>query len=314
VKAYATILSVTGGIGLLASATLSDAWAAEGASSHYLPGTAGDLGLAIPPEPGLQLSNVLYIQAGQTSVAVLQGQVDLSPKLTMVLDIASAFYTIDAPFLGGTFTFGASIPFGGANLNTTLTGPKGGSISASENSFNLSDISVVPVQLNWTLGDFHLNLAQTVIAPTGGYDLNSAINLGRNYWSFDTVGAMTYLNTETGTEASIKPGFMVNTSNNATDYKTGNEFHLDFTANQFVLPSVALGLRGYYYQQVTGDSGSGASLGDFKSSSVGLGAGITWVPEIAKGDLYLAGKWMTDVYAKNRFDSNYGMITIGLQF
>ncbi len=313
-KTCSTFLSVVAVLGCLACGTTSDGWAAEGASSHYLPGTAGDLGLAIPPEPGLQLSNVVWIQAGQTNVAVLQGQVDFSLDLTLVLDIASAFYTVDAPFLGGTYTFGASIPFGGADLTGTLTGPRGRSISASEDSFNLSDIAFVPVQFNWSLGGVHLNLAQSIIAPTGGYNVDNAINLGRNYWSFDTVGAVTYLNTETGTEVSAKPGFMINTRNNATDYKTGNEFHLDFTANQFILPNLALGIRGYYYQQVTGDSGSGALLGDFKSSSVGLGAGIIWVPEIAKGNLFLSGKWMKDIHAENRFDSNYGMVTVGLKF
>lgn len=298
----------------VACSTFTNGWAAEGASSHYLPGTAGDLGLAIPPEPGLQLSNIIWIQAGQTSVAVLQGQVDFSLDLTIVLDLASAFYTVEAPSLGGTYTFGVTVPFGGANLKGTLTGPFGRSISGSDDTFSISDIALVPGQFNWTIGDFHLSLAETVIAPTGGYNLNNAINVGRNYWSFDTVGAVSYLNNDTGTEVSAKLGFMINTRNNETDYKTGNEFHLDFTANQFITPSFALGFRGYYYQQVTGDSGSGAVLGDFKSSSVGLGAGAIWLPEFAKGKLFLAGKWMKDVHAKNRFNSNYGMVTVGLRF
>ena len=37
-----------------------------------------------------------------------------------------------------------------------------------------------------------------------------------------------------------------------------------------------MGLVGYFYQQVTGDSGSGATLGEFKSRVVGIG------PQVAK--------------------------------
>jgi hypothetical protein len=54
------------------------ALAAEGASSHYLPGTAADFCLAIPPSPGLQAANVLWIQSGKVGAAVLQGQASIS--------------------------------------------------------------------------------------------------------------------------------------------------------------------------------------------------------------------------------------------
>ena len=92
------------------------------------------------------------------------------------------------------------------------------------------------------------------------------------------------------------------------------EFHVDFAANQFLAPTFALGLKGYWYQQVSGDSGSGASLGDFKSESLGLGGGFVWSPAAAGGALAIAGKVMFDVHAENRFDSTYGMLTVGWKF
>jgi len=61
----------------------------------------------------------------------------------------------------------------------------------------------------------------------------------------------------------------VNTENPDTDYRTGTEFHLDFMLNQFLAESFGIGFHGYYYDQLTGDSGSGAILGDFKADSVG---------------------------------------------
>ncbi len=96
---------------------------------------------------------------------------------------------------------------------------------------------------------------------------------------------MTYFNLETGTEVSVAPGVLVNTQNDETDYQTGTEFHLDFTGNQFLSEIFALGVRGYYYNQFTGDSGSGARLGDFQGESFGLGPGFIWFPEFAAVEL-----------------------------
>jgi hypothetical protein len=290
------------------------ALAAEGASSDYLPGTAGDFGVALPPEPGLQIANILWIQSGDVGRAVVDGKVDIGLDVDVVLDIVAATYTFDTSVLGGLYTVGIAVPFGYAKLDAKATGPFGGSAGFSEDSFNLSDIAVTPLQLNWSAGNFHFKFSETVIIPTGAYDVNNPVNLGRNYWSFDTLGAVTWFNPESGTEVSVAPGIMFNTENNATDYKTGTEFHVDFMANQFLAETFAVGVRGYYYQQLTGDSGSGAVLGDFKSESFGIGPGFLWTPAAAGGKLAVVGKWMHDLHAKNRFESDYGILTVAWQF
>ncbi len=144
--------------------------------------------------------------------------------------------------------------------------------------------------------------------------MSDLVNLGRNYWSFDTVGALTWFDSKRNTEVSFAPGVMVNTSNSDTDYRTGTEFHVDFTVNQFLSPSFALGVRGYYYQQLSGDSGAGALLGDFKSDAFGAGPGIVWIPKSGGGRLTVLGKWIHDFDAKNRFESDYFTITGGWKF
>ena len=292
----------------------SGAFAAEGASSHFLPGTAGDIAIAASPAPGFLAANSLWIQSGNIGAAVLQGQVKFGLDLDLVLDLAAFTYTVEVPAIGGTYTLGALLPFGYATLDARLRGPAGGTIAVSDSSFNLSDIALIPLQLNWAVGDFSFKFAEIVIAPTGPYDLDETVNLGRNYWSFDTVAAVTWLDPGTGTEVSVAPGIMVNTTNDATDYRTGAEFHVDFTANQFLSETFAFGLRGYYYRQVTGDSGSGALLGDFKSESLGIGPGFLWTPAFAGGRLSVVGKWMHDVRARNRFKSDYGSIGVAWKF
>ncbi|MBK0398553.1 transporter [Limibaculum sp. M0105] len=306
--------AITAAIVIAGALTAEGARAAEGASSHYLPGTAGDFAIALSPAPGFQIADIAWFQSGSVGAAVLQGQVDLDLSADVFLNLAIGTYTWGLPVPGLTYTVGAVVPFGYASIDATLRGPLGNTFRTSDDSFDLSDIAFVPFQLNWNTGNFHFKLAQAVIAPTGGYDVSRLANLGRNYWSFDSVGAVTWLDQEWGTEVSIAPGIMVNTRNDATDYKTGAEFHMDFTVNQFLSQTFAIGLKGYWYDQVTGDSGSGARLGSFKSESVGLGPGFLWSPAFAGGRLNIYGKWMHDIHAKNRLKSDYGTLGIAWKF
>ncbi|NEX17378.1 MAG: hypothetical protein C1943_12290 [Halochromatium sp.] len=304
------------GLALLCTSAPFNTFAAEGASSHYLPGALGDIFLAVPPEPGLLAANMLWYQTGSTDVALIDGRVTLGIDLDLFLNLTSLTYTFERPVLGGRYTMGVAIPFGQAELDGALVGPLGGSIGFSDDSFDLSDIAFIPVQLSWSSGLWSFKLWESIVAPTGGYDTSGSdlANLGRNYWSFDTVGAVTWFNPDSRTEVSLAPGVMVNTENSATNYRTGTEFHMDFVANQFVSESFALGLRGYYYNQLTGDSGSGATLGDFKSESFGVGPGFVWIPKAGGGRLTVLGKWMHDLSAENRFESDYFTLTGAWQF
>jgi hypothetical protein len=278
---------------------------AEGGGSHYLPGTAGDIALALSPEPGLQVANTVFTQSGHLSLAVLGGQVDVNIDMDLVLNMLAAAYTFETPILGASYSIGVAVPFGYADVDAELVLPGGGTVEDDSDSFDLSDIALIPLQLNWSHGNFSFKFSEIIFAPTGGFDEGDAANLGRNYWSFDTVGAVTWFNTDLGTEVSIAPGIMVNTKNDDTNYKTGNEFHVDFVANQFFAETFAIGLRGYYYRQITGDSGSGAVLGNFKSESLGIGPGFFWTPKFAEGKMTVQGKWMHDLDSDNRFESDY---------
>lgn len=122
------------------------------------------------------------------------------------------------------------------------------------------------------------------------------------------------IDTTRGHEFSVQAGIINNLENDDTGYKTGAEFHLDFGLSQFLSENFALGVRGYYYKQVTGDSGSGAVLGDFKGESFGIGPGFFWRPKFASGKLVVIGKWMHDLTATNRLESDYGSIAAAWKF
>lgn len=288
--------------------------AAEGASSHYLPGANIDIFLALSPEPGFLVANTFWYQSGDVGETVLEGQVQLNLDLSTFLNLTALTYTIEQPILGGRYTVGALVPFGNADLESTITGPRGGQFAMSDSSFDLSDIALIPFQLNWASGPWSFKVSEVIIAPTGGYSLSENVNLGRNYWSFDTIAAVTWFDPKKGTEVSLQPGLMINTENSDTDYQTGTEFHLDLTLNQFLSPAFAVGIRGYWYQQINGDSGDGALLGDYKSDAIGAGPGFVWIPKFGAGKLTVLGKWIHDFSAENKFESDYLTLTASWKF
>ena len=105
-------------------------------------------------------------------------------------------------------------------------------------------------------------------------------------------------------------GYTVNFENPATNYTTGNEFHLEYFIGQHLPKGFALGLAGYYYQQVTGDTGPGARLGPFKGTSVALGPCLTYNTQIAGYPVGVNVRYYNEVYVKNRLDGQSIFITL----
>ena len=285
--------------------------ATEGASSYYFPGANTAFGVAIPPEPGFMMANQLLIYQGSANRAVLGGRVRLDLKANAVYDYLAGLYTFKKPVWGGRLQVGAAIPAGFVDIGAGASSILGSQRVSSYNSG--LGATMVSAALFWKKGNTHYKLTESVFMPTGYYNMRSIANSARNYWAFDTSLTMGWVNKK-GLEFSITPGIMVNTRNHATDYKSGNEFHLDVAVNQFINKHFAAGIHGYYYKQISGDSGIGANLGAFEGRSLGFGPAILWSPQFGKGDLSVVLKWMFDVNDHNRMRGNYGQFVIGYKF
>ena len=66
-------------------------------------------------------------------------------------------------------------------------------------------------------------------------------------------------------------GLTGNFENTDTDYTNGIDWHTDWGASKFLSKQLFVGLVGYVYDQITGDSGSGDKVGPFESRVIGVG-------------------------------------------
>ena len=63
----------------------------------------------------------------------------------------------------------------------------------------------------------------------------------------------------------------------STQYQDGVDMHLDWGASQFLTKQWQVGLVGYFYNQISCDSGSGDRVGCFESRVIGVGPQIGYV-------------------------------------
>jgi hypothetical protein len=294
---------------LIASFAVPIAFAAEGGFSNYFPGAYGDYAVATAPTPGWTYANYNLFYDASVDRTVLQGRVNVDLDTSAYINMSALFYAFEEPVLGARFAMGGFLPLGYANFEAQIA-----TISVDDSETALGDISLLPASFYWNDGNWHFNLYELIVTPTGQYDVNNIVNLGRNYWSFDTVFSFTNLNMENGREYSLVLGYMINTENDDTDYETGDELHVDVMFNQFLSETSAIGLHGYYYQQVNGDSGDGAILGDFEGESYGIGPSFLWIPASGGGKFSVTGTWLHDLDATNRLESDYAVVTLGWQF
>jgi hypothetical protein len=287
--------------------------AAEGGYSNYIPGTYGDFAAAVEPPTKFTLRNDIYHYEASDSKSVRAGLVAADADLEFNINLLTLLYKPEVKVFGANYGFGALIPVVNVDIDAGIN-VGGFSVRRQDDVVGLGDIAFIPGILFWQSGNYHFTLAEYVITPTGSYDSNDLANASLNYWSFDTNVAATYLNEETGQDYSINIGYIYNTENSDTDYQTGQELHIDYMINQFLSEAFAIGIEGYYLKQLTGDSGNGAILGDFKAEAAGIGPAVLWNTKIGGQNVSFIAKWLHDYHAENRLKGDHVFFSFATGF
>jgi hypothetical protein len=319
----------------IAASSVQQANAAEDAKGFYLLGSNAALA-GITPPPGTYLVNYKYYYTGDASGRAADGivldslgnlsvdaKVDVNANI--FIDIPAPIWVAPEKVLGGGFGLGVLVPVGWQDISAdidalaTLTLPDGRTFSrgarfeVDDSTFNFGD-PVLMAFLGWNRGAWHWKVTGLLNVPIGAYDAADLANMGFNRWGFDASGAITWLDPSIGFEVSTIAGFTFNGENPDTDYKTGTEFHLEWALMQHFSKQFSAGLVGYHYQQVTGDSGAGATLGPFKGRVTALGPSLNYDTKICSIPVSTSLRWYHEFDAKNRLegDAVYFQTTIPL--
>lgn len=291
------------------------AHAEEGGAGHYIPGTLSSFIDVVPPSEtflarlnvvhydgsygrslpfaGLTVANANVKSTGYGLTMLWRPPLELAPNWSYAMSATIPYVTMQIT----------------GDVRVTTVGASQFDVQRSGRTSGLGDVVLMPLMLNYVVDpDLSVNFRTTFYAPTGSYELGRLANPGKNYWTFEPTLGLAYLGKDNGIEATLFAGVSYNRENPATHYKTGTQVHVDGTLAQH-LPAagglLGLGLNAYYYQQVTGDSGTGATFGDFKGESVGLGPVISFVKKIGGHDTITELKWLHEASTENRLKGDF---------
>ena len=296
--------------------------AEEGAGGHYVPGATATFIDALPGKPAIVTANAFTYYDGSTSVSQpidFGGQLTLNAHATCYADTFFGVYQTPIELLGGRYAVAAAIPFIWLDVKGTVVPPVGPSVNQSDSASGLGDITLYPFMLGWTNGpDLKYDVRLGIYMPTGDYTVGKLANTGRNYWTFEPAVSVSWLSTKIGTEVTMFAGLDFNTENPDTHYTSGTSLHLEGTLAQH-LPLGKLGILGvganaFLYDQIDGDSGSGATLGDFEGRTVGVGPVVSFITKVGSADLAAEIKWLPELDVEKRLKGDTVWFKVGLVF
>jgi len=283
--------------------TPGTARADEGGVSFWIPGFFGSLA-AVPTQPGFALETIAYntnVNADADVARAREFEIGrLNPTLTLTaaaslhndtgLELFIPSYTFATPVLGGLITAGTIVGVGAGHtsLNATVTASVPPFSVTRADSLDVSaagNSDVIPLVLwRWHSGVNNFMLYGAGDIPVGVYSSTSLANLGIGHGAADGGFGYTYFDEKKGHEFSAVAGFTYNLINTSTNYQNGVDFHLDWSASQFLTKQWQVGLVGYLYNQVSADSGSGDHVGSFESRVIGIGPQIGYTFPLGKLD------------------------------
>lgn len=291
--------------------------AAEGGTSFYLLGQRGQGAAVLPPVEGVFFSMPTYRYSGDASATgslPIGGSAALGIDADVTLLMPTILWVTPAKVLRGDLALSGTFVYGNADLNADLTiviPPIQGSVALQDDRWTTGD-PVLGALVGWHGESHHYLVSASVNVPAGDYEAGRLSNVAMNRWAGDITVAGTWMFPEKNIELSGAAGITFNGENDDTDYKTGTEFHLEASAFYQFTPTFSAGMNGYYYEQLTGDSGSGATLDDFKGQVAGIGPGVSGAFQVGQVPVSVSLRYFHEFNAKNRLEGDAGFLTVSI--
>ena len=293
--------------------------AEEGGSGHYVPGATASFIDMMPGKPSIVYLNAFLYYSGSAAARrdiPIAGDLVAELDGTSYADSSILLAEMKVNSLPIDYAIALVIPYVWMDVSGEVTGPL--TRKRRDHADGLGDITFSPLMIGWTHEALKLEGYLNIYAPTGAYEVGRLANPGKNFWTFEPGVAANWISPTIGLELTGFLAYDVNNRNPATNYQSGNQLHFDGTVAEhiplFDLGIFGLGANVFVYQQVTGDSGSGATLGSFEGSSVGIGPTVSYINTIGGVDIVSEAKWLPELDVTNRLQGDFVWFKIGAVF
>lgn len=271
--------------------------ATEGGGSGYPVGVNTVLSGKMPP-PGL--TTFLYLSdytAGETkdSSGHDKSNIHNFDLEVHAMSVRMDYVYSDYSLFGAKIESRFALPVVDGKVSFDVDTPAG-RVHKTDRQSGVGDLTLIPVILGWSSPRFHQMVGIDIIAPIGSYDKDRLFNPGRNVWSVGPWYSFTAYPFE-NLEVSSKLVYLVNQKNNATKYRSGDEFNADYGIGYNITKKFQVGVSGYIYKQVGDDEQFGETFGDGnKGQVVAIGPSMKYqTPEWG-----FVMKWQHETQVENK--------------
>lgn len=291
----------------------------ESGASFWLMGSYASQA-AVPGDPGPSLDITFYSAAANASGGASfarGGRIEIGLDTRSNYFMVTPSYTFETPVLGGHLGLGVTALMGNysSTVSATLTAPSGASLSGSRSDSMTAFGDVFPTAtLKWGRGVHNFMIYATANVPVGAYDVTRQATVGMGYWALDGGVGYTYFDEEKGHEFSAVLGFTYNFMNPHTAYQSGIDMHLELSVSQYLTERFLAGVAGYFYNQITADSGPGATLGPFMSRVAGVGPQLSYDLTLGGRPSSLSARGYYEFAAQNRPQGWTAWLTLVVAF
>lgn len=226
----------------------------------HLPGVDEGLAAGALPPPGVYgiLDNYLVTNYSTYNNS---GHANPNTSLTALVEVPIVLWSTGIKIFGGDYAVAIAQPF-----DFTSFGPTNGANNSSGNWGTFNTV-LVPGQLSWTFGDFHVKTGLTVYVADAsstmadmwnGHWGRGGLPSGVGYWAIQPDLGVSWLHDGWNLSASLHlPIPVSSTSGGGGTYHSGVLFQSDYTVTK-TINKWTFGLGAYQVNQLNSDTCSGA--------------------------------------------------------
>jgi len=266
----------------------------------------------VTPPPGIYISTVIGTFNGELAGTATFGGVTVNAgaKLDAVSPAMNFLYVPDRKVLGGNLGLSITVPDGGVDIRAGAEVQAQG-FSREVSGWGMGDV-IPRVQLGWQRGNLSYTVYLEAITASGRWQPGFTPIVSMHRQGIDTGGAFTWTDKQTKLQVSGTAGFTFNFENPQSNYQSGNEFHFEWAAGFECVSGLVIGLVGYDYWQLNGDSGSGDKVGPFIGSLNAIGPGLSYTTITDKRPVTFNLRYYHDYDFDNHFhgDTTFGSVTV----
>lgn len=249
----------------LFSIASGDAFATEPGVPPTMPsGATIGVPIGASPPPGFYFGSLNAYFDGD----VYNGDSKIAVEKNIAVTVQQFQWATDFEILGGVYSAMATIPWAHVEQNA---------FGSEADRTGLGDITVSPMRLSWSVAPgIFVSSGVSFTFPTGHFSTTTnSVNSGANAFTTTASSGFSYL--RDGWNISSDFNYFFHTTNDATNYRSGDEFLVNWTVMKDVGP-FSIGPVGYWRKQVQNDVNNGTFYGGVANGRVeqlAIGVGIS---------------------------------------